>query len=162
MAGQATGLLDDMTAGQMVLQIALGSLLMLITILVAGVTLWFIEAGLRRSHDWLMREPHGPKMFVLLICAAIWLMGLVTFGVWLWALTFRLLGTFHTMESAVYFSLVSFTTLGYGDVLLPPNWRLLGGMAAANGFLTFGLLIAMLVEALRHVRLGQVERLRRK
>ena len=56
----------------------------------------------------------------------------------------------------MYFSLVSFTTLGFGDVLFPPEWRLLSGMAAANGLLNFGLLTALLVEALRHVRLGQM------
>lgn len=90
--------------------------------------------------------------------AAIWILGIVTAGVWIWALTFRVLGLFPTMEECVYFALVSFTTLGYGDLVLPQGWRLLGGMAAANGFMTFGLLIAMLVEALRQIRLGQVER----
>ncbi len=57
---------------------------------------------------------------------------------------------------------VSFTTLGYGDLVLPQDWRLLGGMCGANGFMIFGFVIAMLVEALRHVRLGQIEGRRRK
>jgi hypothetical protein len=94
--------------------------------------------------------------------AALWILGIVTFGVWLWAGLFYWLGLFPTVEECVYFALVSFTTLGYGDLVLPVGWRLLGGMAAANGFLTFGLLIAMLVEALRHIRLGQFEAKRRR
>ena len=69
-----------------------------------------------------------------------------------------MLGLFDALEPAVYFALVSFTTLGYGDLLLPDGWRLLGGMAAANGFMTFGILIASLVEALRHVRVAQIAR----
>ena len=49
------------------------------------------------------------------------------------------------------------TTLGFGDLLLPQPWRLLAGMEAANGFLTFGLLTALLIEGLRQVRLRQAE-----
>ncbi len=139
-------------------QIALGTALMLLTIAAAGISLWWVETLLRRHHDWLTRAPHGPKLMVLLCGAAVWVLGIVTFGVWLWALTFRLLGLFDALEPAVYFALVSFTTLGYGDLLLPDGWRLLGGMAAVNGFVTFGILIASLVEALRHVRVAQIAR----
>jgi hypothetical protein len=44
-----------------------------------------------------------------------------------------LLDIFGTLEGAVYFSIVAYTTLGFGDILLPLDWRLLGGMASANG-----------------------------
>ena len=81
-------------------------------------------------------------------------------GVWVWAAAFLELGAFSTLEESVYFALVVFTTLGLGDVILPMEWRLLAGMAAANGFLNFGLLTALLIEALRQVRLAQVEKRR--
>lgn len=129
--------------------------MMIATIIVSGISLWILETWLLRAHRWLMREPHAPKLMVILMIAAVWILGIVTLGVWLWAGLFYQLGLFPTVEECVYFALVSFTTLGYGDLVLPVGWRLLGGMAAANGFLTFGLLIAMLVEALRHIRLGQ-------
>jgi hypothetical protein len=145
----------------MFLQIALGTALILATIAVAGVSLWYVETVLARAHVWLTREPHAPKMMMLLCAAAVWILGIVTVGIWLWAFAFHALGLFPDFEHAIYFALVSFTTLGYGDVLLPEPWRLLGGMAAANGFVTFGLLIAMLGDALRHVRLSQVERRKR-
>lgn len=76
----------------------------------------------------------------------------------MWALAFVELGAFGTLEESVYFALVVFTTLGLSDVILPMEWRLLSGMAAANGFLNFGLLTALLIEALRHIRLAQVDR----
>lgn len=142
----------------MFVQIAIGSVLMLVTIAVSGFCLWVVETWLRRRHDWLTRPPHGPKLMLLLCGAAVWILGIVTFGVWLWALAFFALGLFPALEPSVYFALVSFTTLGYGDLLLPIEWRLLGGMAAANGFITFGILIASLIEALRHVRLAQIAR----
>ena len=140
----------------MLVQIAIGSLLMLTTISLTGATLWVVEALLRRFNPWLLREPHGPKLALLLAAAALWLMGIVTIDVWIWAMAFDLIGVLPTLEASVYFALVSFTTVGYGDVVLPQEWRLLGGMCGANGFMIFGFVIAMQVEALRYVRLGQI------
>ena len=88
---------------------------------------------------------------------AVWIIGLLTMGVWLWAITFHALGVFPTLEESVEVSLVAYPTLGFGDVLLPQDWRLLSGMAAANGLLNFGLMTVVLVEALRNIRLGQIE-----
>ena len=146
----------------MFIQIFVGSCLMLLSILVAGISFWLMEVMLRRVGPWFMREPHQPKLMLALSLAAIWSLWLVTAGVWIWGIAFRLMGLFPDMEQAVYFALVSFTTLGYGDVLLPKQWQLLGGMAAANGMLNFGLLIAVLVDALRHVRIGQIEARKRQ
>lgn len=145
----------------MVIQIGLGTALILLTVLISGLAFWALEVLLVRTRPWLLREPHRPKLALVLSVAVIWVLGMVTAGVWVWAFAFRALGIFATMEASVYFSLVAFTTLGFGDVLLPVDWRLLGGMAAANGLLSMGLLTAMLIEVLRHVRVGQIE-MRRK
>jgi hypothetical protein len=94
---------------------------------------------------------------MLVLCvAATWVMVQMTAGVWIWAMSLLALGVFDAMEPAVYFSLVAFTTLGFGDILLPMEWRLLGGLAAANGLLNIGMVTALLVEALRQVRLQQL------
>lgn len=141
----------------MILQIAIGSIMMVATVIFAGLSAWSMELLFSRSHNWLMREPHRPKLMLVVLLTALWALLMVTAGVWLWAICFRVLGIFITMEAAVYFALVSYTTLGYGDILLTHEWRILGGMAAANGLLNIGLLTALLVEALRHVRLSQLE-----
>jgi hypothetical protein len=146
----------------MFIQIALGTLLMLMSILVSGLAFWALEVLLVRSRSWLVREPHRPKLALVLSITVVWVLLTVTAGVWIWALALWALDIFVTMEASVYFSLVAFTTLGFGDILLPQEWRLLGGMAAANGLLSMGLMTAMMVEALRHVRLGQIEVKRRK
>jgi hypothetical protein len=72
-----------------------------------------------------------------------------------------LAGAFPTLEQSVYFSIVAYTTLGLGDVVLPQAWRILSGMEAANGFINFGLLCALFIEALHQIRLNQVELRRR-
>jgi len=79
----------------------------------------------------------------------------MTVSVFVWAFALFWLDIFITLEASVYFALVAFTTLGFGDILLPQEWRLLGGMAAANGLLMFGLLTAILVEILRDTRARQ-------
>jgi len=142
---------------QMFVQIALGTVLMLLSILIAGISFWLMEYWLVKYRPWLTRAPHRPKLILVLCIAAVWIMAQMTAGVWAWALTMMALGVFDTLELSVYFSLVAFTTLGFGDVLLPVEWRLLGGMAAANGLLNIGLVTALLVEALRQVRLRQLQ-----
>jgi len=141
----------------MFVQIALGTLLMLFSILIAGASFWLMETWLVKYRPWLAQAPHRPKLIIVLSVAAVWIMAQMTAGVWAWALTMMALGVFDTLELSVYFSLVAFTTLGFGDVLLPVEWRLLGGMAAANGLLNIGLVTALLVEALRQVRLQQLQ-----
>jgi len=142
----------------MLTQLALGSLLTLLTIVVAALSWWALETILARLHSWAVRPPHGPKLISVLTLSLLWSLGMMTVSVWLWAVALYVLGIFVAFEASVYFALVAFTTLGFGDILLPVEWRLLGGMAAANGLLMFGLLTAILVEILRDTRQRQRNR----
>jgi hypothetical protein len=145
----------------MVYQIAIGSALLIVNILIAAVAAMLLELVFTRSHRWLLREPHRPKLVIVVAGVSLWVLGVITTCVWVWALAYVWLGAFGTLEEAVYFSIVVFTTLGLGDVILPLDWRILSGMEAANGFINFGLLSALFIEALRQIRLDQVELRRR-
>lgn len=72
------------------------------------------------------------------------------FHMWLWAHLYLWIdGTdITTLEQALYFSTTTYTTLGYGDVILHPDWRLLGSTEAFNGMLLLGLSTAALFEVL--------------
>jgi len=76
------------------------------------------------------------------------MLGALILEMWLWA--FVLYATnepaLHTPESALYYSASTFTTLGFGDITLSPQWRLLGSFAATNGLLMFGWSTAFLFE----------------
>lgn len=141
----------------MLVQIAVGTLLLVVNVVIASIGALALELAFQRGHSWLLREPHSLKLVFAIAGVSLWVLGVITAGVWVWALVYYSIGIFPNLEQSVYFSLVMFTTLGLGDVILPLNWRLLAGMEAANGFLTFGLLTALLGEALRQVRLRQVE-----
>ena len=62
-----------------------------------------------------------------------------------WGLFYLLIGGLPDLETAVYFSLTSYTTVGYGDHVLPPPWRLLGPIEAAVGVLMLGWSTGILV-----------------
>lgn len=68
-----------------------------------------------------------------------------------WAGAYRLLDLLPDLETACYFSITSYTTVGYGDVVLPVQWRLLGPIEAAVGILMFGWSTAILVAAIQRV-----------
>jgi hypothetical protein len=141
----------------MLLQLFLGGLLILVHTVIAGAGYLLLERVLWRVQPWVTRPRHAPKLLLLMSGSVVWILLIVTAGVWLWAIALRLLGVFGTMEASVYFSIVAFTTLGFGDILLPVEWRLLAGMSAVNGLLMIGLLTAMLVAVLRRVRNIQTE-----
>jgi len=80
-----------------------------------------------------------------IVSAAIWVVlvaHLLEIGVW--ATVFELCGEFSTFAAAYNHSAVNYTTLGYGDVIMTPSWRLLGSLEAANGMLMFGVSTAII------------------
>jgi hypothetical protein len=73
----------------------------------------------------------------------------------LWAVLFLMCGEFQEFGLAFYHSAVNYTTLGYGDVIMSPSWKLLGPLEAANGALMFGLSAAIIFAVI--VRLVQAK-----
>lgn len=76
----------------------------------------------------------------------VWVMFAHLIEVFVWSFVYLVLGVFDAMEPAVYFVLVAYTTLGFGDIIISESWRLLAGLTAANGFLAFGWSAAFQVE----------------
>ena len=73
-----------------------------------------------------------------------------------WAAFYYWRKLFEDYETSLYFSLGSYTTIGYGDVVLPQRWRLLGGIEGVSGVLLCGLSTAFIfaiVNALFQIRM---------
>ena len=136
-------------------QLLLGSGITLVSLMGGAVLWWLLNELFEMLEPWLLRPPHPLKLFVATSMAVVAAMAIMTFGVWLWAAMFLLLSVISSLEEAVYFSLVAYTTLGLGDVSVPQDQRLLGGMTGANGFLMFGLMTAMLTDTIRNLRRSQ-------
>lgn len=69
--------------------------------------------------------------------------------IWIWAMVYLAVDEFDHLEPALYFSTVVFTTLGFGDIVPTPDWRLTASCEAAAGMLLFGLSTAFLFEMVR-------------
>jgi len=75
----------------------------------------------------------------VLIAIAAWAIVLHLLQIAVWALFYSLEHGMPDLPTALYFSAVTYTTTGYGDLVLPPEWRLVGGVEALTGILMCGL-----------------------
>jgi hypothetical protein len=78
---------------------------------------------------------------VVLVMSFAFVAHVIEVAVWAWL--FVLCGEFHGFGFAYYHSAVNYTTLGYGDVIMSPAWKLLGPLEAADGSLMFGVSTGM-------------------
>jgi hypothetical protein len=78
----------------------------------------------------------------------------------LWAELFVICGEFQEFATAYYHSAVNYTTLGYGDMIMSPSWKLLGPLEAADGALMFGVSTAMIFTVILRLVLAKFEDLR--
>jgi len=136
----------------MAFQFFIGTVLVLLTAIVHGSFIAGAIVGHNKIYDWFLKPPHFYKTMFALTLTTLWMVVAHSIETWLWALMFLLLGVFDALEPAVYFALISFTTLGFGDIILDPEWRLLSGIAAANGLILFGVSTAFLIEVMRRLR----------
>jgi ion channel len=136
----------------MVLQLLIGSAIITMTIIIHVAFTAAVEWGLKREHLWPGRRAGLFRFISLLVGMTLMLLASISICVWLWAFCMIGLGVFHEMETSVYFVLVSFTTLGFGDIVLDKQWRILSGLICANGLLIFGLTTAVLVDFLSRFR----------
>ena len=68
-----------------------------------------------------------------------------------WAATYLGLNAIQGFEQALYFSMVTFTTLGYGEIVLDERWRLLASFEATNGIIMFGWTTAIVIAAVQRI-----------
>lgn len=142
----------------MFVQLALGTFLICVSVVVMVSFIAIAMRLLGQLDDWFHKGNRSGRLILALAGIALWLVLALTVAVWLWAGVFLGLGLFESLEGALYFSVVAFTTLGFGDVILPHDWRLLSGLVAANGLILFSLSTAFLIETLREIAKAQEER----
>lgn len=92
------------------------------------------------------------RQCLMLITAVLGIVVLHTIEIWSYAFMFEFLGATQGFEPSLYFSTVSFTSLGYGDMVLDPRWRVFGAIEAANGLILFGWSTAFLLTLMGKLR----------
>jgi hypothetical protein len=76
----------------------------------------------------------------------------------IWAALYYERSLFPNFETCLYFSLTSYTTIGFGDVTLPPAWRMLGGVEAITGILLCGLSTAFVFALVNALFQAKIQR----
>jgi len=138
----------------MILNIFIGLIVIGITILIHayGTNFWVNHLMENYSHTSLINFNKGTVK--LLIFTALFLLLLNFFEAIIWGITYYILPgitEFEDLEKAIYFSLVTFTTLGYGDITISSSNRLLSGFEAMNGVLLLGWTTAVMFSVLQFV-----------
>ena len=142
----------------MALQLFLGALLASMSIAIQAGFIGVAARLLTCVGRWFVGSHPIAKLILALIAVALWLLAAISAAIWIWAIAYLGLGVFDALEPALYFSVVAFTTLGFGDITLTSEWRLLSGVMAANGLIAFGVNIAFLNEAMTRIRAAQEHR----
>jgi voltage-gated potassium channel len=119
-------------------QLIAAAVLVLLTASLQGVGMTVLIEQIRAHVKRGLHKLSPLRSAALVVRITALMIVLHTFEVLLWAGFFRW-KCFPSWESAFYFSTTSFSTVGYGDLVLPPSWRILGPIEAITGVLMCGL-----------------------
>ncbi len=125
-------------------------------VLLVLVTLFLQCGGAAALIIWIRSIPRETREVRVFRCAALVMQTTVAvivlhgIVILLWASCYRWL-CLPSWESAFYFSASSYATVGYGDVVLPSKWRLLGPLESMVGMLMSGVSIGLLFAAVTHL-----------
>jgi hypothetical protein len=130
----------------MLANLVLGTMMISATVIIHTLGLMAVTHLIGRLTDRF--RMHGRRSRIIAILTVV--MGtfaLLTVEVWFWATAYYLLDVVRDFETALYFSTVTFSTIGYGDVVPAHGWRLLCALEGINGFLLIGWSTAYLISA---------------
>ena len=123
--------------GVAVINIAIHALVMAVVIAVA-------QAGATT------KVPHASLFLAAVMIPTVSvLMATHALEVMVWALAYSIIEAAPPGTDWMYFAFVNYATLGYGDIVPVPRWRLLGPIASMNGALMFGWSTAVIFEVMR-------------
>lgn len=125
-------------------QIALGSGLLLLCLAIHISVAARLVMFVRTRKPMRRRQTTASFVRLLALISIVFLMS-HTVHIYIWAASLWVLRALPGYEEPLYFILVTYATLGYGDVILQPGYRIFGAMASVCGILMFGLTTAFVV-----------------
>ena len=134
----------------MLTQICIGAALIASTVIIHAVCLELILKAFIAVRTEI--EIRWRTVAFALVVLAVFMAHVIE--IWVWAIFFYLnasISEIPTLEAALYFSTSSFTTVGFGDLVLSEEWRLLSSFEATNGMILFGWSTAFIFELIRHI-----------
>ncbi len=138
----------------MLINIFIGLIVIGITVTIQGYGTHFWLNHIENKYNKLTDTKFNKKSARLLIFTAFFLLLLHFIQSGIWAFTYYILPNvteFENFEKAMYFSLVTFTTLGYGDITISSTNRILSGFEAINGILLIGWSTAFMFSVVQYI-----------
>jgi hypothetical protein len=133
--------------------IIIGIVVIGITVTIQAYGTFYLSKRIIRKIDQISHRSFNNGIVKILISTGAVLLVLHFIESFIWALTYYLLPgitEFDTLEKAIYFSLVTFTTLGYGDITISSHFRILSGLEAINGVLLLGWSTTLMLTVMQH------------
>ena len=137
-------------------QLLVSTIMVLITVIIHGGGLALLGHSLRseiqaeRAHHLAAMSPRSMVFTLALVFGLFTLHGI---EIWLYAFLYEALGAVDTLETAVYFSTISYAGIGFDDRYIEPAWRLVAAIEGINGLLLLGWSTAFFVTIV--ARLGR-------
>jgi len=104
--------------------------------------------------EWQMKLTNL-RMLRLLIFSFLFLTLLHTIHSLVWAFCLYYVPTIHSdfasFHDIFYYSIVTFTTLGYGDMTISSQWKILSGIEAINGIMLIGWSTALMYSLIQNI-----------
>ena len=124
--------------------------MLLCLIVQAAIAFWSVRYYVRQTLAATSPRKFGTGLRTLLVAMLAMVAGNFV-QITLWGILFIWLGEFSELYEAVYHSAVNFASLGYGDIVMSKNWKLLGPLEAVNGVLMVGMSSAALMVILQQL-----------
>lgn len=93
------------------------------------------------------------RQFALIVLVTLGVFVVHGIEIWLFAFAYLLAGALPDLPTAVYFSAVSYSTLGFGDIVLGPDWRIFGAFEGVTGLILIGWSSAFLLSVTSRLRM---------
>lgn len=137
---------------QMLIQLAIATALVVVTVLLHGAGITALTRALQLNPEG--QESHHFSFARAMLVLAIVLTLFVLHGVeiWLFAGTYLWLGAVPDLETAVYFSTITYAAIGYADTHISTAWRLVSAIEGVNGVILLGWSTAFLVSVVARLR----------
>ena len=125
-----------------------------------GLTALIALMRWREDHTAHVTSPFKQFGLVMVIMLALFMLHMVQ--VLMFTALYLVIEPFSSFEEALYFSTVTFTTVGYGDVILESEWRMVAAIESAIGFLLLGWSTAFLIQVVSRMRTVEFRWLERR
>lgn len=137
--------------------LGVGTLMCVVTVLTHFWGLLVLTHLMRLGRHHLRLHEGRRRQALVLLVVMLGIFALHTVEIWTYALAFYQLDEFASFEAALYFSTSSFTTVGFGDLVMSPRWRMLSAIESANGWILFGWSTAFMLTVTTRLKLLEHE-----